>query len=213
MNNLTLSVFKNKILLEILNELKLFSKFNVQNCEDLNLYIKNFRNSKQMLILSSSSINKDEYKKELVDKNLPFIQIKESSHSKKMLSSDFAEQLNTPFKVLDLEKKIISLTARNEFYKSSLISLNGYIINKNERRIKKNNIELQLTEREISFLILFSQNKGPISRNYVLKEVWNYSSGSDTHTVETHVHRLRKKILETFGDDSFIKNDNKGYYI
>ena len=213
MNNLTISVFKNKILLEILNELKLFSKFNVQNCDDLNLYIKNFRNSKQMLILSSSSINKDEYKKELVDKNLPFIQIMDSSHSKKMLNSDFAEQLNMPFKVLDLEKKIISLTARYEFYKSSLISLNGYIINKNERKIKKNNIELQLTEREISFLILFSQNKGPISRNFVLKEVWNYSSGSDTHTVETHVHRLRKKILETFGDDSFIKNDNKGYFI
>ena len=105
MNNLTISVFKNKILLEILNELKLFSKFNVQNCDDLNLYIKNFRNSKQMLILSSSSINKDEYKKELVDKNLPFIQIMDSSHSKKMLNSDFAEQLNMPFKVLDLEKK------------------------------------------------------------------------------------------------------------
>ena len=118
-----------------------------------------------------------------------------------------------PFSILDLKKKVISLLARYEFYKGSLIDLNGYIINKNERKIKKNNLELQLTEREINFLILFSKNKGSVSRNFVLKKVWNYSSRSDTHTVETHIHRLRRKISEKFGDDNFIKNDNKGYYI
>ena len=53
----------------------------------------------------------------------------------------------------------------------------------------------------------------PINRNIVLNEVWKYSSESDTHTVETHIHRLRKKILEKFGDNNFIKNNTKGYYI
>ena len=70
-----------------------------------------------------------------------------------------------------------------------------------------------MSEKEISFLILFSKNKEPISRNLVLKKVWNYSSASQTHTVETHIHRLRKKILEKFGDNAFIKNNDKGYYI
>ena len=79
--------------------------------------------------------------------------------------------------------------------------------------IKKNKLELQLSEKEISFLILFSENKGPISRSLVLKKVWNYSSESETHTVETHIHRLRKKILKKFDDNNFIKNNNKGYYI
>jgi len=101
----------------------------------------------------------------------------------------------------------------NIFKKNSLIHLRGYIIDKNERKIKKNNLELQLSEKEINFLILFSKSKEPVSRNLVLKNVWNYSSESETHTVETHIHRLRKKIFEKFGDDNFIKNNNEGYYI
>ena len=87
------------------------------------------------------------------------------------------------------------------------------MIDKNERKIKKNNLELKLSEKEISFLILFSENKEPISRSLVLKNVWKYSSESETHTVETHIHRLRKKIFEKFGDKSFIKNNYQGYYI
>ena len=74
-------------------------------------------------------------------------------------------------------------------------------------------MEVKLSEKEINFLILFSKSKEPISRNLVLKNVWNYSSESETHTVETHIHRLRRKIFEKFNDDNFIKNNNKGYYI
>ena len=91
--------------------------------------------------------------------------------------------------------------------------MRGYIINKNERKIKKNNLELQLTEKEINFLNLFSQNNKPLSRNFVLKKVWKYSTESNTHTVETHIHRLRKKISEKFDDNNFIKNNKEGYYI
>ena len=70
-----------------------------------------------------------------------------------------------------------------------------------------------MSEKEINFLILFSESKEAISRSLVLKNVWNYSSESETHTVETHIYRLRKKIFEKFGDDNFIKNNNEGYYI
>ncbi len=118
-----------------------------------------------------------------------------------------------PFTILDFNKKIITVVAKNEFKKNSLINLKEYVIDKNERKIKKNNLELQLSEKEISFLILFSESKEPISRSFVLKNVWNYSLESETHTVETHIHRLRKKILKKFGDNNFIKNNNNGYYI
>ena len=60
---------------------------------------------------------------------------------------------------------------------------------------------------------MFSKNKEPINRNAVLKDVWKYSEESETHTIETHIHRLRKKILDKFGDNDFIKNNNMGYYI
>ena len=112
-----------------------------------------------------------------------------------------------------MHKKIILLFARYEFKKSSLINLNGYTVDKNERKIKKNKIELQLTEKEINFLILFSENKKPLTRDFFLKTVWNYSAQTDTHTIETHIHRLRKKIFEKFNDNNFIKNNEKGYYI
>ena len=80
-------------------------------------------------------------------------------------------------------------------------------------KLKKNNLELQLSEKEIDFLILFSENKNPIRRDLVLKKVWNYSQETETHTVETHIHRLRKKISEKFSDKDFIKNNKKGYFI
>jgi DNA-binding response OmpR family regulator len=60
---------------------------------------------------------------------------------------------------------------------------------------------------------LFSKNKKPISRNLVLKHVWNYSEESETHTVETHIHRLASEYGAKFGDNNFIKNSEKGYYI
>ena len=76
-----------------------------------------------------------------------------------------------------------------------------------------NDLELQLTEKEINFLILFTQSSNPLTRKFILKNVWNYSTESDTHTIETHIHRLRKKILQKFNDNNFIKNNDKGYFI
>ena len=145
--------------------------------------------------------------------SFPLIVITKSLSFKKMQAYEFVEQLRMPFSILDLEKKVISLLARYKFRKNSLINLCGYIVDKNKRKVKKNNLVLQLTEKEINFLILFSHNNKPLSRNFILKNVWNYSSKSDTHTVETHIHRLRKKFLAKFKDSNFIKNNDKGYYI
>ena len=212
MSNLTISIFGNKIFLEIINEIKLFSKFKIKYYEDLNLCIKDAEKQNLLAVLFINEKNKSFFKKNKIN-SFPSILIVESSVSKNMYSGEFSEQLNMTFTIIEVKKKVISLIAKNEFKKNSLIQLNDYIINKNERKIKKNDLELQLSEKEINFLILFSKNKEPISKNLVLKNVWNYSSESETHTVETHIHRLRKKILEKFGDNNFIKNNNKGYYI
>ena len=212
MSNLTISIFGNKIFLEIINEIKLFSKFKIKYYEDLNLCVKDAEKQNLLVIFFISEKNKSFIKNNKIN-NFPSILIVESSTPKNMYSRGFSEQLNMPFTIIEFEKKIIFLIAKNEFRKNSQIQLNDYIINKNERKIKKNNLELQLSEKEINFLILFSKNKEPINRNLVLKNVWNYSSKSETHTVETHIHRLRKKILKKFGDNNFIKNNSKGYYI
>ena len=207
MNNFTISIFDHKIIFEIVCEIKLFSKFKIKHYEDLNLCIKHAAKANQLVVFFINPLNKIEIN------NFPSILINSSSKPTSRLFSEFNEQLNMPFAILDFKKKIVSLIAKNEFKKNSLIRLSGYIIDKNERKIKRNNLELQLSEKEVNFLILFSTSKKPINRNLVLKNVWKYSEQTETHTVETHIHRLRKKILKKFGDDNFIKNNKKGYYI
>ena len=212
MDNLTISIFENQTLLSIINELRLFSKFNIKFYNNLDLCAKDAARNQHLVIFSITTANKNDYK-ELKKNNFPIIIITKLSTTQNILLDDFTERLNMPFSVLELKKKIVLLYARYEFKKSSLINLGNYTIDKNERKIKKNNLELQLTEKEIKFLILFSKNNKPLTRDFVLKYVWNYSSESDTHTVETHIHRLRKKILEKFNDNKFIKNNESGYYI
>ena len=212
MDKLTISIFGNQIFSEIMNEIKLFSKFKLKYYDNIDLCTKDAVNHDQLVIFFITEVNKQYYTK--IENNIfPLIVIANTSIPKNILSNDFVEQLNMPFRVLSLEKKIVSVLARYKFKKNSLINLCGYTIDKNERIIKKNNLILQLTEKEIDFLILFSQKNEPLSKNFILKNVWNYSSKSDTHTVETHIHRLRKKFLKKFKDNNFIKNNEKGYYI
>lgn len=193
MNNFTISVFNNKTFFDIISKLKFFNKFKIKYYEKLGLNNESVKVENQIYVIFNDSIQQ--------------VEIRNS------LSNSLTDHLEVPFKILDFQKKIISFISKIEFQKNSLIKLNDYIIDKNERKIKKNNLELQLSEKEISFLILFSQTSVPINKNLVLKSVWNYSPETETHTVETHIHRLRKKILEKFGDKNFIKNNNKGYFI
>ena len=212
MNNLTISIFGNKIFLEIINELKLFPGSKVNFLDNLNFPINNGDDNNQIIFFFITNNNKSDFIKIKKTKN-PIIVIAPSSTSYNKYLSDFVEQINMPFNINNFKKRVISLLAKHKFKLSSLIHLQDYIIDKNERKIKKNDLELQMTEKETNFLILFSQHDKPLSRNFVLKKVWKYSSESDTHTVETHIHRLRKKILEKFNDNNFIKNNKDGYYI
>ena len=207
MSDFIISIIGNKIFSEIINEIKLFSKFKIKYYENIDLCIEDNTKENKLFVFFNNSFNK----KKIND--LPSIVITENSKKDKKIFTGVQERLKMPFRILDFEKKIISLIAKYEFKKNSLINLGDYIVDKNERKIKKNNLELQLSEKEIEFLVLFSEESRPINRNLVLKKVWKYSEESETHTVETHIHRLRKKILEKFGDNNFIKNNNEGYYI
>ena len=73
------------------------------------------------------------------------------------------------------------------------------------------NNSIILTEKEIQLIELLLNNSKPISKDKILSLVWNYSTDADTHTVETHIYRLRKKISEKFMDDEFILNTKDGY--
>ena len=78
-------------------------------------------------------------------------------------------------------------------------------------KLLKNNHHVFLTEKEIQLLELFLNHSTPINKDKILEEVWKYASDADTHTVETHIYRLRKKIKAKFFDETFIINNKNGY--
>ena len=121
--------------------------------------------------------------------------------------------IKLPATISEINTLIESSVARNKFGRNSSIKIKDYFLDKNEKKIKKKGLSLILTEKEIQLLELFLNNPKPISKDKILSIVWNYSSDADTHTVETHIYRLRKKINDKFSDETFILNNKQGYYI
>ena len=121
--------------------------------------------------------------------------------------------LKLPATINEINSIIESSVAKKEFNKNSSIKIKEFFLDKNEKKLIKNDNFIILTEKEIQLLELFLNNKKAISKKNILSLVWNYSSEADTHTVETHIYRLRKKINDNFSDDSFILNNKEGYYL
>ena len=92
------------------------------------------------------------------------------------------------------------------------MKINNYRLDKNSRRLTQNNLSLELTEKEIELIELLKK-KSFTKKKEILATIWKYSDDADTHTVETHIYRLRKKIKEIFNDETFIKSEKKGYTI
>ena len=110
--------------------------------------------------------------------------------------------------------EIINLNfLKNKFVNQSERKIGPYKIDLNSRVISKDQIILNLTERETNLIMFLSQSSSPVNVNELEKEVWNYELELDTHTVETHIYRLRKKIKEKFNDENFIVSLKKGYKI
>jgi len=119
---------------------------------------------------------------------------------------------NLPIEIDKLLELINVQLIKQKYSYQSKINIKNYIVNLNSRTIIKNSKSLKLTEKEIN-IILFLNNKKPQKINILQNEVWGYSSGLETHTVETHVYRLRKKIKDMFDDDNFILSHDDGYLI
>ncbi len=120
---------------------------------------------------------------------------------------------NYPLNLLSLIEKINSNLLTQQYNFQSNINIGDYLLDLNSRIISLKNNKLKLTEREIQIILFLKKQKQPSNINILQKEVWGYAEESETHTVETHIYRLRKKIKKNFDDQSFIKSDKKGYFI
>ena len=120
---------------------------------------------------------------------------------------------NLPINIFKLIEKINIQFLKLQFNSQSSVKVKNYTIDLNSREILINNIKLKLTEKEINTIIYLSKSNQPVTINELQKKVWSYQSDMETHTVETHIYRLRKKISSTFNDEEFIVSKKNGYQI
>ena len=120
---------------------------------------------------------------------------------------------NHPLKISKIIETININFLKNRFIQQSDIDLGFYKLNLNSRKMFDGKNELNLTEKEADIIIFLKKSEKPVSINELQTQVWGHSSKLDTHTVETHIYRLRKKISNKFNNDDFIKSTKSGYNI
>ena len=125
----------------------------------------------------------------------------------------FSEKLLLPTTLKTFNQIIQNSVVKKNYKINSSIKIKGYVLDKNEKKLSKDSKYILLTEKEIQLLELFLNCSKPVNKNKILEEVWMYAADADTHTVETHIYRLRKKIKSKFLDDSFILNNGNGYLL
>jgi len=118
-----------------------------------------------------------------------------------------------PIKIFKIIEKLNIEFLKQQFVEQSKVIINDYTIDINAREMFSKNVKLKLTEKEVNTIIYLSKVNKPISIDELQTKVWDYHSDIETHTVETHIYRLRKKISKNFLDDNFIISKNNGYQI
>ena len=184
MNNQTLVIYDFKILYQILLEIDQHISFNLLNIKKISEL--NLKNENHYLIISNKKLKG--FKNQIIINNYPIGIIK------------LIESINIKF----LKKK---------YNQQSEIDLGLYKLNLNSRKIFNKDKSLDLTERESNIIIFLNNSKTPVKISKLQTEVWGHNSKLETHTVETHIYRLRKKINDIFSDSNFIKSSKLGYTI
>ena len=195
MNSQNIIIYEFEELFSILEEIKEILKFNlilVKNTDkDLKLDENKYGN---FIILTK--------KKNSIKKIFP-----------KVNDSRIIEIENYPLKIEKLIEILNINLLKQEYNFKSEIKLEKYLLDLNSREIKNNVKSLRLTEKEINIILFLKSKNKPQKIDVLQKEVWGYISGLETHTVETHVYRLRKKIKDVFNDESFLISQKNGYII
>ena len=183
MTSKNLIIFNSPFLFEILKEIEENLNFKIEQYDDQKSNQIDFSELKNYLVISDKTNNLKDCKILSIPKKIDKI----------------LEQINIWF-------------LSNKFSTQSSIKIGNYFLDLNSRQITKNDNELNLTEKETELILFIMENK-IVSLKDLQREVWKHASELETHTVETHIYRLRKKFFEKFKDDEFIKHNRRGYYL
>ena len=181
-------------LYEILDEIKENLPFKIIKYENEDDFIKSCNLDFVNFIIISKSNDKLLLNKNIKEKN--FLDPK-----------NFPLPLNKLLEVINIQ--LIKL----KFNYQSKINIKGYDLNLNSKFFSKDNLSLKLTEKEIEIILYLNETKTKHDVLDLQKNIWDYSPDMETHTVETHIYRLRKKIVNKFNDENFILSHKNGYFI
>ena len=214
MNKQTINIVGVHTLYNIFEEIKDNLSFNVANFDKEDNFLKLYRENKidiaNSLILTKAE-NKDLFvKKNNINKQNIFLFCNKDNNYYINLEYNL---LKYPIEIYSLIEKINIQLIKQKYNYQSKIKLNDYYLDLNSRNIAKKNKSLKLTEREMDIILFLNDKKKPQKINILQNEVWKYSSDLETHTVETHIYRLRKKINNKFKDNKFIISTDEGYVI
>ena len=214
MKNITLNIIGQRILADVLKEKEDIIKMNILFFENLGDYLKNIKDNiiKNIVVTHFSNFESIEQSNFKIDNPIFYLTSKKNNIKVKTKLQRY-ELIYCPFNLKNFIEKINLASIKSKFVINSKVELLNYTINLNTREIITGQNKLKLTEREKDFLLFLKNSKKPQTIRNILESVWGYTKGIETHTVETHVHRLRKKFLNSFNDNNFIKNNKKGYYI
>ena len=181
-------------LYEILDEIKENLSFKITKFENEDDFRKNKNFDEKNILIISNSKNKLIVNQNISEKNLLIFDI-------------LPLAINKIIELINL--KLIKLKFNNQ----SKINIKKYELNLNSKFFSKEGLSIKLTEKEIEIILYLYQNKTKHNVMDLQKNIWHYSSDMETHTVETHVYRLRKKISDKFKDENFILSEKNGYFI
>jgi hypothetical protein len=194
MINQNIFIINFRSLYEVLYEIKHDLLFDIKNYDNEDSLLKNQNlNLKNSLIISKSH------------KNL--LSIKDLS------KANFFDLNLLPMSLTKLIELINIQLIKLKFNNQSKINIRDYELNLNSKFISKNDLNLKLTEKEIGIILYLNESNNDHQVHDLQKNIWGYSADMETHTVETHIYRLRKKIADKFNDENFILSGQNGYFI
>jgi hypothetical protein len=207
MENITINLIGQSVLEEVLRENLKHINFEIKSFKKFNEIIQDSKVKNSSILIASLK----DYDLFINSKlNIPVLFL--NFGSKKSYTTS-AEIINCPFQLNNFVERINVIFLKNKFLNNSNLNILNYEINLNSKEILRDGQKLKLTEREINFILFLKNSNSPQNIKSLLKFGWKYSPNLETHTVETHVHRLRKKFFSHFKDDNFIKINKKGYFI
>ena len=182
------------LLYEILDEIKENLYFKIIKYESEDDFIKDHDLKEKNTLIISKSSQKLLLNKNLTEKNLLILN-------------------SLPLSLIKLVELINIQSIKLRFNHQSKINIKGYDLNLNSKFFSKDNLDLKLTEKEIEIILYLEKSKTKNTVQELQKNIWGYSPNMETHTVETHIYRLRKKISNKFSDEQFILSHKNGYFI